>query len=271
MRFEQDKEQLFFLLSGIRDYIIAESKCVCGVKALADDLIPNHTLRSTISNMLGIRANSGGSGTTKHRSSSGSNLDSRLQSHTPFASSEREMKQSTNLQLSAASAPDDGLQIAKQVDQVNQPPEKSTANVDTLSKDEGNSAVQSAEKAVASAEALKVNDGSEPTSRVSSISGTLHNATRTNQPKKKRKKADTTKNVQPSNVVDYGFNVPFDPYNSFASGYPWVTEPYMYGSMGMPYGGYPMDPYGVNPFNCMPPQALAMHGYPASYQRYVLS
>ncbi|KAF8681712.1 hypothetical protein HU200_045144 [Digitaria exilis] len=251
----------------IRDYIIAESKCVCGVKALADDLIPNHTLRSTISNMLGIRANSGGSGTTKHRSSSGSNLDSRLQSHTPFASSEREMKQSTNLQLSAASAPDDGLQIAKQGDQVNQPPEKSTANVDTLSKDEGNSAVQSAEKAVASAQALKVNDGSEPTSRVSSISGTLHNATRTNQPKKKRKKADTTKNVQPSNVVDYGFNVPFDPYNSFASGYPWVTEPYMYGSMGMPYGGYPMDPYGVNPFNCMPPQALAMHGYPASYQR----
>jgi len=253
----------------IRDYIIMESKCFCGIKALADDLIPNHTLRSTISNMLGTRASSGGSGTTKHRSSSGSNLDSRLQSHIPSATSERKMKQSTNLQLSAAFAPDDGLEVATKGDLVNQPIDKSASNVDTLSKYEGSSAEVSVEKAVASSEVLKVKDGSGSTSKVTTVSGALeHNATRTNQPKKKRKKADSAKNVQPNNV-DYGYNVPFDPayYNPFVSGYPWVPEPYMYSSMGMPYGGYPMDPYGVNCFNGMPPQALAMQGYPASYQR----
>ncbi|OEL20486.1 hypothetical protein BAE44_0018495 [Dichanthelium oligosanthes] len=247
----------------IRDYIVTESKCICGFKALADDLIPNQTLRSTISNMLETRANSGGSGTTNHRSSSGSNPDPRLQSHTPSASSEREMKQSTGLQQSAASAPD-GLLVAT---------DKLATNVDILSKDEGNSAEVSAEKAVASAEVLKVKDGSGSTSKVTTVSGALeHNATRTDQPKKKRKKADSTKNVQPNNV-DYGYNVPFYPayYNPFNSGYPWVTEPYTYGSMGMPYDGYPMDPYGVNSFNGMPPQALAMQGYSANYQRVPLS
>ncbi|CAN6291921.1 unnamed protein product [Urochloa humidicola] len=260
----------------IRDYIIAESKCICGVKALADDLIPNQTLRSTINNMLGTQANSGGSGTTKHRSSSGSNADPRLQSHIPSASSEMRMKQSTNLQLSVAYGPNDGLQVATEGDLVNQPLEKSAANVTTLSKDEGNSVEVSAEKALASAEVLKVKDGRGSTSKITTVSGALeHDATRTNQPKKKRKKADSTKNAQPNNV-EYGHNVPFDSayYNPFVGGYPCVPEPYMYSSMGMPYGGYPidpygypMDPYGVNSFNGMPPQALAMQGYPATYQR----
>ncbi|CAN6309968.1 unnamed protein product [Urochloa humidicola] len=260
---------------GIRDYIIAESKCICGVKALADDLIPNQTLRSTINNMLGTQANSGGSGTTKHRSSSGSNADPRSQSHIPSASSEMRMKQSTNLQLSVASGPD-GLQVGTEGDLVNQPLEKWAANVTTLTKDEGNSVEVSAEKALASAEVLKVKDGSGSTSKIATVSGALeHDATRTNQPKKKRKKADSTKNAQLNNV-EYGHNVPFDSayYNPFVGGYPCVPEPYMYSSMGMPYGGYPidpygfpMDPYGVNSFNGMPPQALAMQGYPATYQR----
>jgi E3 ubiquitin-protein ligase RBBP6 len=203
-----------------------------------------------------------------HRSSSGSNPYPKLQSHTP-AASEREMKQSTNLQLSAASAPDDGLQVAKEGDLVNQT-QKLAAN-DIVSKDEGDSAEVSTEKAVASAEVIK--DGSGSALKVTTVSGSLdHNATGTDQPKKKRKKVDSTKNVQPNNV-DYGYNVPLDAayYNTFFSGYPWVTEPYMYGSMAMPYGGYPMGPYGVNSFNGMPPQALAAQGYPASYQRYVLS
>lgn len=252
----------------IRDYIIAESKCICGVKALADDLIPNQTLRSTISNMLGTRASSGGSGTTKHRSSSGSNPDPMLQSHTPSAASARDMKQSTDVQLSAASAPDDGLQVATEGDLVKQPLVKLAASVDILSKDEGNSAEVSAEKALASAEVFKVKDRSELASKVTTVSGALdHSATRADQPKKKRKKASLAKNVQPNNI-DYGYNVPFDPacYNPFISGYPWVTDPYMCDPMGMPYGGYPMHPYGVNSFSMLP-QALAMQGYPANYQR----
>ncbi|RLN22698.1 uncharacterized protein C2845_PM07G32580 [Panicum miliaceum] len=155
---------------------------------------------------------------------------------------------------------------------MNRPREKLAANVDIVSKDEGISTGVSAEKTVAGSEVIEVKDGSGSTSKVTTVSGALeHTATRTDQPKKKRKKADST-NVEPNNV-DYGYNVPFDPayYNPFISGYSWVTEPYMYGSMGMPYGGYPMGPYGVNSFNGMPPQAPAMPGYPASYQRYVLS
>ena len=223
--------------------------------------------------MMGTRASSGGSGTTTHRSSSGSNPDPRVQSHTPSAASERVMKQSTDLELSAASALDDGLQVATTGDLMNQPQEKLAANVDIVSKDKGNSTEVSAEKTVAGSEVIEVKDGSGSTLKVTTVSEVLeHIATRTDQPKKKRKKVDSTKNVQPNNV-DHGYNVPFDPayYNPFISGYSWVTEPYMCGSMGMPYAGYPMVPYGVNYFNGMPPQAPGMPGYPASYQRYLLS
>ena len=40
-------------LAGIRDYIINKSICVCGATSiLADDLLPNKTLRETISRIL---------------------------------------------------------------------------------------------------------------------------------------------------------------------------------------------------------------------------
>lgn len=39
--------------SGIRDYIISKSICVCGAtNILADDLLPNKTLRDTINRIL---------------------------------------------------------------------------------------------------------------------------------------------------------------------------------------------------------------------------
>lgn len=41
------------MLAGIRDYIINKSVCVCGATSiLADDLLPNKTLRETISRIL---------------------------------------------------------------------------------------------------------------------------------------------------------------------------------------------------------------------------
>ncbi|KAK3149799.1 hypothetical protein QOZ80_3AG0223040 [Eleusine coracana subsp. coracana] len=252
----------------IRDYIITQSKCICGAKVLADSLIPNHTLRSTISNMLSTRAGST-SGTTKHRSSSGSNPDPKLQSHAPSAVSEREeMKQPMDCQVSEAGAPDGGVQIATKDNLGNQPLQKLSANVDPLGKDEVSSAELSAEKAAANAENLKLQNGSESTLNVTTVSGTLEqNATKTDQPKKKRKKAGSTKIVQPNNF-DSGYNIPIDPayYNTpFGGGYPWAAEAYMYGSMGMPYGGYPMGPYGVNPMNGMPPHALPMNVYPPNH------
>jgi E3 ubiquitin-protein ligase RBBP6 len=245
----------------IRDYIITQSKCICGVKVLADDLIPNHTLRSTISNMLGTRASSTTGGTGKHKSSSGSNPDPKLQSPTTSAASGKDLK------LPSAS-PDAGVQVAREDDQV----------VQQKTKTEG-SAGGSMEKTVSIADPLKLNDVSESTLKGSTISGTLEpKGARTDQLKKKRKKADSTKIVHPNNA-NYGYNVPFDPAycNPFNGGYPFVTDPYMYGPMGMPYGGYPMGPFGVDPFGNMPPQApfgnmplqaLAMQGYPANYQSW---
>lgn len=39
--------------SGIRDHIISKSMCVCGAtNILADDLLPNKTLRDTINRIL---------------------------------------------------------------------------------------------------------------------------------------------------------------------------------------------------------------------------
>ena len=269
--------------SGIRDYIITQSKCICGVKVLADDLIPNHTLRSTISNMLGTRATSTtASGTGKHKSSSGSNPDPKLQSPATSAASGRDLKQSMDHLVSSASPNAGVVQVAKEEDQVDRPQK----NLDLKSKAEG-SAGCSVERAVPIADPLKEKDVSESTLKDSTISGTLETkVARPDQLKKKRKKADSTKIVHPNNG-DYGYNVPFDPAycNPFNGGYPMATDPYMYGSMG--YGGYPMGPFGINPFGNMPPQvpfgnmppqapfgnmppqALAMQGYPANYQRYI--
>ncbi|XP_047092083.1 E3 ubiquitin ligase PARAQUAT TOLERANCE 3-like isoform X2 [Lolium rigidum] len=265
----------------IRDYIITQSKCICGVKVLADDLIPNHTLRSTISNMLGTRACSTASGTGKHKSSSGSNPDPKLQSPTTSAASGKDLKKQCMDQLLPSASPDAGVvQVAREDDHVDQ----------QKTKTEG-SAGGSVQTAVPIADPLKLNDVSESTLKGSTISGTLEpKVAKTDQLKKKRKKADSTKVARPNNA-DYGYNVPFDPAycNPFNGGYPMVTDPYMYNSMGMPYGGYPMDPFGVNPFGNMPlqapfgnmpfgnmpqqapfgnmpPQALNMQGYPANYQ-----
>ncbi|TVU47158.1 hypothetical protein EJB05_06745, partial [Eragrostis curvula] len=67
----------------IRSHIVAKSKCVCGAQARTDDLIPNQTLRTTITNMLATRAAAGASvviGTDNQRSSAGSNASRTSQS-----------------------------------------------------------------------------------------------------------------------------------------------------------------------------------------------
>ncbi|XBI29530.1 hypothetical protein VPH35_053498 [Triticum aestivum] len=57
----------------IRAHIVANCKCACGAKASADDLIPNPTLRTTISNILTARAGTASSGAGKQSSSAASN------------------------------------------------------------------------------------------------------------------------------------------------------------------------------------------------------
>ena len=45
--------KFFPFILGIRDHIISKSRCVCGAtNILADDLLPNKTLRDTINRIL---------------------------------------------------------------------------------------------------------------------------------------------------------------------------------------------------------------------------
>lgn len=51
--FEVNVISLLKFFSGIRDYIISKSVCVCGAtNVLADDLLPNKTLRDAINRIL---------------------------------------------------------------------------------------------------------------------------------------------------------------------------------------------------------------------------
>lgn len=51
--FLQSSSNLMLFNPGIRDYIISNAKCVCGAtNILADDLLPNKTLRDTINRIL---------------------------------------------------------------------------------------------------------------------------------------------------------------------------------------------------------------------------
>lgn len=72
----------------IRAHIVANSKCACGAKASADDLVPNLTVRTTISNILAARASSSSGGAEKQRSSVSSNevAASTHQTQSPAAS-----------------------------------------------------------------------------------------------------------------------------------------------------------------------------------------
>ncbi|CAL4914264.1 unnamed protein product [Urochloa decumbens] len=60
-----------------REQIAAKSRCVCGAASRADDLIPNLTLRATISKLLAksAAASSGPAGTENRKSSAGSNAE----------------------------------------------------------------------------------------------------------------------------------------------------------------------------------------------------
>lgn len=48
------------MFSGIRDYLISKSMCFCGgTNVLADDLLPNNTVRATIVRILESNNSSG--------------------------------------------------------------------------------------------------------------------------------------------------------------------------------------------------------------------
>ncbi|KAM0924350.1 hypothetical protein ACQ4PT_004974 [Festuca glaucescens] len=109
----------------IRAHIVANSKCVCGAQARADDLIPNPALRTTISNILAASASSVSGGTEKQRSSVDSNAaaEPTSQKQSPAASQNSHVSS----KMGAASKHSDGSDSAS----AHEPRKKKRETMDT--------------------------------------------------------------------------------------------------------------------------------------------
>ncbi|KAM0841373.1 hypothetical protein ACQ4PT_059010 [Festuca glaucescens] len=111
----------------IRAHIVANSKCVCGSQARADDLIPNPALRTTISNILAARASSGT--TEKQRSSVDSNAaaEPTSQKQSPAASEHSHVSS----KMGAASEHSDGSDSTSAPAAAHEPRKKERETTDT--------------------------------------------------------------------------------------------------------------------------------------------
>lgn len=251
----------------IRDYIVAQSKCICGIKTLADDLIPNQTLRSTITSLLSSRASGFSSGTGKPLSSIDSNLDGKSQSFIASAAMKGDKKHHMD---NLPSVTPEGGHLITAGSNLADVQEKLTQS-DFKSKT-GESSRPSVKKTVTSADALgtvpKPRDYSESTSNRITVSEVLERKVSGGIKSKKQKKAGITVSGN-SNCAEYDCSIPFDTscYNpSFGLGGLLLgADPYMYCMPNMPYSGYPMGLYNANGISNLPPQALGMQGYLASY------
>ncbi|OQU79691.1 hypothetical protein SORBI_3008G180400 [Sorghum bicolor] len=240
----------------IRDYIITQSKCLCGVEILADDLIPNPTLRITISSLLSSRAGGLSSGTGNLASSNSSNLDGN--SVTASAVLKWDTKQQMD---SAPSATTEGSCL---VTACKNPVEKSThSDLQSKTEETEKTSVKKTKAAAGATETFpepRCQKQLEPDG-VAIVSGKLEQkVVRT-----KQKKAGATGNVN-TNCAEYGFNSPFEPpcYDSLfgLGGQPWGANPYMY-YMNMPSFSYPLGPYNVNDISNLPLHGPGLQGYPA--------
>ncbi|CAD6269393.1 unnamed protein product [Miscanthus lutarioriparius] len=235
---------------GIRDYIITQSKCLCGVEILADDLIPNQTLRITISSLLSSRAGGLSSGRANLASSNSSNLDGKSVTASSL------LKGDTKHHMdSAPSATTEGSCL---ITAGKNPVEKSTHS-DLHSKTEETEKT-SVKKTLATAGDMKTFP--EPRCQkqpqpdgVAIVSGKLERKVVRTKSEKKQKKAGATGNGN-TNCTEYGFNIPFEPpcYDSLfgLGGQPWGTDPYMYCMPNMPCFSYPLGPYNVNGISNLP-------------------
>jgi E3 ubiquitin-protein ligase RBBP6 len=260
----------FFRSSGIRGYIIAQLKCICGAKILTDDLIPNQTLRSTIASMLSSRSAGFSIGTGKLTSSSSSNLDDKSHSFTAPAALQGGVKQHM------VSMPSIVTEDSHQVTACNNPADRREKLVhsDLQSKTE-ESARTSMKKIIPSADAAEAvpkprYQNQQRPDGVTVVSGSFESKVIRSKAKKKQKTAGATRSGN-TNCAEYDFHVPFGPscYNSFEfGGAAWGSDPYnMYFMLYMPSSSYPMELYGVNGFSDLPLHAPGMQDYPVSHYR----
>uniref|UniRef100_A0A0A9H9E8 Uncharacterized protein n=1 Tax=Arundo donax TaxID=35708 RepID=A0A0A9H9E8_ARUDO len=175
----------------IRDYIIAQLKCVCGVEILADDLIPNQTLRSTIAGMLSSRGGGCSNGTEKITSSITSNLDTNSLSFTASTMLKGDMKQHK----------DNAPLVTNLADH-----HEKLTHSDIQSRAREN-AKTSAKNTMATADAMKIvteprSQKQSPPEGITAVSGALERKVIKTKSKKKQKMAGTTGNGN-TNCAEY--------------------------------------------------------------------
>ncbi|RLN27866.1 uncharacterized protein C2845_PM05G00940 [Panicum miliaceum] len=253
----------------IRDYIIAQAKCICGVQILADDLIPNQTLRSTISSMLSSRGGGLSSGTGNLASSVSSNLDGKSISFTAPAVSKGDKKQHMDSTPSAAT--EGSFLITARKNPIGHHQKQTRSDLQSKTEETEKMSVK---KTIALTDAMKTApeprcQKQSPPDGVAIVSGKLERKVVKTKSAKKKKKSGTTGNGD-ANCAGYDCNIPFEPscYNSSfgLGGLPWGADPYsMYFMPNMPSSGYPMGLYDVNGLSNLPLHTPGMQGYPASH------
>ncbi|XP_004963255.1 E3 ubiquitin ligase PARAQUAT TOLERANCE 3 isoform X2 [Setaria italica] len=253
----------------IRDYIIAQSNCICGVEILVDDLIPNHTLRSTISSMLSSRGGGISSGTGNLASSISSNLDGKSISFSASAVLKGDNKQ--HMDSAPSIAAEGSLLITVCKNPVGHHEKLKHSDLQSKTEETEKASVK---KTIAVAGAMETapelrRQKRLPPDGVVIVSGNLQRKVVKSKSSKKQKKAGTTGKGD-TNCDDYDCNIPFEPscYNSSfgLGGLPWGADPYsMYFMSNMASSGYPMGLYNVNGISNLPLHAPGMQGYPASY------
>ncbi|CAN6361976.1 unnamed protein product [Urochloa humidicola] len=251
----------------IRDYIIAQSKCVCGVEILADDIIPNQTLRSTISSMLLSRGGGFSSGTGNLASSSSSNLGGKSISFTANAV----LKGNNEKRMDVPSVATEGSLLITAC-------KNPVGHHEKLTRPELQCKTKEIEKASSKktiAVAGAVETAPEPRCQkqtpdgVILVSGNLERKVVKTKSSKKQRKARTTGSGD-TNCAEYDSSISYVPscYNSSfgLGGLPWGADPYsMYFMPNMACSGYPMGLYNVNGISNLPLHTSGMLGYPASY------
>ncbi|CAL4897567.1 unnamed protein product [Urochloa decumbens] len=255
----------------IRDYIIAQSKCVCGVEILADDVIPNQTLRNTISSMLLSWGGGLSSGTGNLASSNSSNLGGKSISFTASAV----LKGGNKQRMDAPSVATEGSLLITAC-------KNPVGHHENLIHSELQSETKEIEKAslkktIAVAGAMETAPEPRchkqtPPDGVILVSGNLERKvvkTKSSKKQRKQRKAGTTGSGH-TNCAEYDSNIPFEPscYNSSfgLGGLPLGADPYsMYFMPNMACSSYPMGLYNVNGISNLPLHAPGMLGYPSSY------
>ncbi|XP_042041965.1 E3 ubiquitin ligase PQT3-like isoform X1 [Salvia splendens] len=243
----------------IRDYIISRSMCECGATSiLADDLLPNKTVRDTINRILESNNNSGENGGSAFQAQD-------MESRNP-----------------QAKVPSPTLSAASKGQQVPAPPpqrQEVPTNVETVEENKPAIVPLKSEKGIA----LKVPDASEAThdsrtvkEAASQGSAPLPDEEVQQKPisgeagrKKKKKKismapgaAEMQWRAGPDLVPEnYMMNMGPSAFNPGWNGmHPGFDNFMMYGGGPMPYGGYGVNPMDVQFGGFLPYDPFAGHG-----------